>query len=259
MNNEPPQPLWVDQAFFQQYPLARALLELFELLPRTVFYAKDRQSRFVAGNAAMVSAKNLNHPHEFLGRSDRDFHPPVLAEAYIREDNQVMQTGQAVANELWFVMDSRGRPGWYSSSKVPLHDGQQVVGIAGIRYPVNAPQQMDQAFRRLAPAIRWLEKHFSETISMAKLAEQAGLSTTHLNRQFKQLLRMSPTRFLHAMRIDKARMLLETTEQSLSEIALSTGYWDQSHFTRYFTKLTGVSPRRYRRLFRRPDRPRGAP
>ena len=162
-----------------------------------------------------------------------------------------MRTGQSVRGALWFVMDLHGRPGWYSSSKVALRAENRVIGIAGVRYPVQAPQHVDGVFRSLAPAIQFLEEHFTESVSIKEVAERAGLSSTHLNRQFKSLLGMSPTRFLHAMRVDQARLLLETTQKSILSIALETGYWDQSHFTRYFTRLTGITPRKYRQEFRR--------
>ncbi|WP_442509490.1 helix-turn-helix domain-containing protein [Novipirellula sp. SH528] len=239
-----------DPEFFHRYPVAHSLLSLFDVLPGTVFYAKDRQSRYVAGNEAMLMAKNVTEPAAYLGRTDRDFHPRMLADAYIREDEQVMTAGTPILNELWFVMDKRGKPGWYRSSKVPLCAAAEVIGIAGVRYPVKTPDAVHKSFERLAPAIRYLEKHYTEAVSIHEIGEMTGLSMTHLNRQFKQLLRMSPTRFLHTLRIEQARLLLEGGDDSICDIALKIGYWDQSHFTRYFKRLTGVSPRAYRQQYR---------
>jgi transcriptional regulator GlxA family with amidase domain len=62
---------------------------------------------------------------------------------------------------------------------------------------------------------------------------------------------MAPTRFLHALRLEKARQLLVETDRSVGEIAVGAGYHDQSHFTRHFRKLTGMAPGKYRAEFRR--------
>lgn len=229
-----------------------ALIALFDCLPGVIFYAKDRESRYLAANRAMILAKNLHDPAELIGKSDRDFHAAALADAYIAEDREVMLSGKPVLNRPWFVIDRSGRPGWFNSSKVPLRDPSgKVVGVAGVRYPVETPEDRARYFRDLAPVVRHLEEHFSDLVSMAEMARLAGLSPTHFNRRFRQIFGMSPTRFLHALRIEKARQLLVETERSVGEIAVGTGYHDQSHFTRHFRRLTGVAPGKYRAEYRR--------
>ncbi|MCB1203338.1 MAG: AraC family transcriptional regulator [Verrucomicrobiae bacterium] len=231
---------------------ATALIELFDCLPGVIFYAKDRESRYLAANRAMLVAKELRAPEELIGKSDRDFHPAALADAYIAEDREVMLTGRPVLNRPWFVIDRSGRPGWFNSSKVPLRDTSgAVVGVAGVRYPVETPEDRARQFRDLAPVVHHLEEHYADVVSMAEMARLAGLSPTHFNRRFRQIFGMAPTRFLHALRIEKARQLLVETDRSVGEIAVGAGYHDQSHFTRHFRKLTGVAPGKYRAAYRK--------
>lgn len=228
------------------------LMTLFDCLPGVIFYAKDRESRYLAANRTMLLAKNLRFPEELIGRSDRDFHPAALADAYIAEDREVMLTGRPVLNRPWFVIDRSGRPGWFNSSKVPLRDPSgAVIGVAGVRYPVETSEDRERHFRDLAPVVRHLEEHYSDVVPMADMARLAGLSPTHFNRRFRQIFGMAPTRFLHALRIEKARQLLVETDRSVGEIAVGAGYHDQSHFTRHFRKLTGMAPGKYRAEFRR--------
>lgn len=227
-------------------------ITLFDCLPGVIFYAKDRESRYLAANRAMLLAKNLREPEDLIGRSDRDFHPAALADAYVAEDREVMLTGRPVLNRPWFVIDRSGRPGWFNSSKVPLRDPSgTVVGVAGVRYPVETPEDRERHFRDLAPVLRHLEEHYADVVPMADMARLAGLSPTHFNRRFRQIFGMPPSRFLHALRIEKARQLLVETDRSVGEIAVGAGYHDQSHFTRHFRKLTGMAPGRYRAEFRR--------
>lgn len=237
--------------FFEKYPVAVALLEVFDYLPGVIFYAKDRESRYIAANRAMLVAKEIEDAAEILGRTDRDFHPAVMADAYIAEDRRVMEGGISLTNQVWFVVDRSGRPGWFSSSKVALRDQcRAVIGVAGVRYAIETPEDREKQFRGLAPVIRHLEENYTSLIPMVEMARLAGMSSTHFNRQFSSLFGMSPTRFLHSLRVEKARQLLSLTNRTVGEIALETGYHDQSHFTRHFRRLSGMTPGQFRSGFR---------
>ena len=85
---------------------------------------------------------------------------------------------------------------------------------------------------------------------MTEMARLAGFSSTHFNRQFTFLFGMSPTRFIHSLRVEKARQLLIHTDRAVGEIALDTGYHDQSHFPRHFRRLSGMTPGHFRARFR---------
>jgi len=233
---------------FARDPRVASLVALFDCLPGVIFFAKDRDSRFIAANAAMLAVKDLTRPEELLGKSDHDFHPAVLADAYVAEDRRVMEDGRALPNEIWFVIDRQGRPGWFNSSKVPLRDVDgEVAGIAGVRFAIRTPEDRERQFRGLSPVLKHLEEHFTEPVSMREMASLAGLSSTQFNRAFREILRMSPTRFLHSLRVERARQLLASTRRSIGAIAQETGYHDQSHFTRHFRKLAGMTPGEYRR------------
>ena len=238
------------RSFFER-TAAAALLELFDCLPGVIFYAKDRESRYMAANQAMLVAKEIDDPGELLGRTDRDFHPAVMADAYIAEDRRVMEAGLSLTHQIWFVVDRSGRPGWFQSSKVPLRDASgEVIGLAGVRYAIKTPEDREKQFRALAPVIRYLEENYTSAVPMKEMIRLAGISPTHFNRRFLSLFGMSPTRFLHSLRIEKARQLLTHTDRPVGEIALETGYHDQSHFTRHFRRLTGMTPGRFRTRFR---------
>ena len=240
-----------DPDFFAECPMVMDLMQTFEFLPRVVFYAKDVESRFVAGNQAMLEAKKLSSFDQLSGTTDADYHPLALAAEYVAEDQRVMNSGKAIGNQIWYVMDQHGHPGWFNSSKVPLRgiDGK-VAGIAGVRFPVESPAVQQGRFRKLEPALKVLEKRHREQISMTELADRVGMSSTHFNRQFAELLGISPTRLLHAMRLDRSRQLLTTTDMTIGQIAVEVGYFDQSHFTRRFRQYCGVTPRAYRKRFR---------
>jgi AraC-like DNA-binding protein len=139
---------------------------------------------------------------------------------------------------------------WFVSSKLPMlgPDGQ-FIGICGVMHPIATPKEQLDRFQRLAPAVKYLEQRFRDHIELSELSDHCGLSSTHVHRLFRRLLRMSPTEYLLALRLQEARRLLVTTDQPLSVIAMDTGFFDQSHFTKRFRKMTGMTPIQYRKFF----------
>jgi AraC-like DNA-binding protein len=115
------------------------------------------------------------------------------------------------------------------------------VALAGGRMLPRATQQL---VRR---AVSWIEDHHAEPIVRDDIARQVAISPDYLTDCFHQEMGMSPMTYLGRCRIRHARELLETTDQSVTSVALSVGYSDVSHFTRTFHREVGVSPRVYRR------------
>lgn len=92
-----------------------------------------------------------------------------------------------------------------------------------------------------------LEASIASDVSLTSLALECGLSTRHFARAFQQSLGMPPHRYLLKLRVERARALLEGTSNSLLDVALESGFSDQSHFTRVFRASTGVTPSTWRR------------
>jgi AraC-like DNA-binding protein len=245
-----PEPSEFQALFFRRYPLAEAVMRLFDSLPQTFFYAKDCHSRFVKVNQPFLENHGLTQESQAIGKTDRDFHPPLMAEAYIEEDRRVMASRQPLPGQVWLVLHRRCLPRWYVSTKTPLFDpGGEVIGIAGAMYRIEQQEELTRYFQELLPVVRYVEQHFADRISMAELADLAGLSSTHFHRRFRQLLRMTPMQYLRTVRVQAAEHLLTTTSRELSDVGLAVGFTDQSHFTRRFRETTGLTPHAYRQRF----------
>lgn len=240
------------EAFFRLHPGAESVIGLFDVLPSVLFYAKDRQHHYIGANPkTLEEVFGLTSLDQLLGRTDLEFQPPTLAEAYHAEDRRVFSEGETIPNQLWLVPHVRGTPHWYVSTKTPLRNpDREIIGLAGVMYPVETPEKQKEIFRELLPVIRHIEEHFTEPVSMKEMAALAGLSATHFNSRFREVLRMSPSQFLLSRRIEHARRLLTETAKELGEVAMDSGFYDQSHFTKRFRKITGLTPRQYRKRFR---------
>lgn len=102
---------------------------------------------------------------------------------------------------------------------------------------------------------RWLHAHLEQTIEVSQLAERSAMSVRHFNRKFTQETGLAPSRYLALARLNKARLLLETTTSSVQRIATQCGYQHAEVMRRLFVRELHVSPLEYRRRFHRYDLP----
>jgi transcriptional regulator GlxA family with amidase domain len=106
--------------------------------------------------------------------------------------------------------------------------------------------------RRVAWAIHEMERRMAESLRVADLAVGVNLSVSQFTVIFRASTGRSPAQHLRRLRLERARVLLETTFLSIKEVRASVGINDASHFTRDFAKAYGESPRMWRQRVPRP-------
>ena len=94
----------------------------------------------------------------------------------------------------------------------------------------------------------YLEKNYMKNITLDELSGLTGLSKYYLLRSFTKQKGISPYRYLETIRIDRAKKLLEQGVLPI-EAALQTGFADQSHFSNFFKKFIGLTPKQYMNIF----------
>lgn len=98
----------------------------------------------------------------------------------------------------------------------------------------------------LAPAIRYIQSNYTrEVISIARLAQECGISQVYLRRLFNELYGTSPLKYINNRKLELAKELLSSQLYSISDLAALTGYSDECVFSREFKKGTGLSPRAF--------------
>jgi transcriptional regulator of acetoin/glycerol metabolism/AraC-like DNA-binding protein len=141
----------------------------------------------------------------------------------------------------------RGSGVWQNAANIALHTRPRSDLLAGVRQLAPVPQTRGglppAALRRVR---EYVEAHLAESIDLAALAGVAGLSLYHFARAFKQSAGVAPHTYLIERRVGRAREMLARTELSLAEIALATGFSDQSHFARHFRQRLGMTPGQFR-------------
>jgi len=94
----------------------------------------------------------------------------------------------------------------------------------------------------------YLETNYAKTITLDDLSELAGLSKYYFLRSFTRQKGISPYSYLETIRIGRAKKLLEKGVPPI-DVAFQTGFSDQSHFSNFFKKLIGLTPKQYMKIF----------
>jgi AraC family transcriptional regulator len=95
--------------------------------------------------------------------------------------------------------------------------------------------------------LAYIEANLPSKISTRQLAALVGFSQSHFARAFKRSLGLAPMAYVSSRRIERAKVIMRSTTEPLSQIALACGFADQSHLTRSFQRHAGMSPGLWRR------------
>lgn len=117
----------------------------------------------------------------------------------------------------------------------------QILGEAFERKPA------DRSGAWLPVLDRVLRERFTQRLTVVELAKEIGIHPVHLARAFRKSRGVTVAESVRSLRISYAIELLGDRRASLAEIALATGFADQSHFTKTFKRCVGASPGEYRR------------
>jgi PAS domain S-box-containing protein len=126
-------------------------------------YAKDKESRFLLCNEALLRLLGVKKESDAVNKSDADFFPEEYAERYYRDEQFIIRTGQSVIARCEPVLDQKSGRGWLNTTKVPLRNEQgDIVGIVGmgrdITEFVETKDELEQLVRQLARSNSDLER-----------------------------------------------------------------------------------------------------
>jgi AraC family transcriptional regulator len=96
-----------------------------------------------------------------------------------------------------------------------------------------------------------LQANFARPPGLDTLARAVGVHPVHLVRVFRKFQRCTTSEYIRQLRVEYARQRMLTSDDSLVEIALSSGFADHTHFSRSFKRVTGVTPSKFRQIARR--------
>ncbi len=229
-------------------------LALFDSLVDVMFCCKDLDGRYTRVNLAFVRRSGKRSKREVLGTRAPDLFPKALAARYEQQDQRVVSTDSPLRDALELIRRPDGSTGWYLTTKLPLHGRheRQVVGLVSVSRDLRTPTERGIALESLEQVVEEVKSRMAEKISVDELARVAGCSTAQLERRMKKVFGLTTSQYVTRVRVDAATRLLRRTDQSVADIAAATGFYDQSSFSRHFSRLTAETPIQFR-LNSRPE------
>ncbi|MBD2092837.1 helix-turn-helix transcriptional regulator [Microcoleus sp. FACHB-1515] len=107
--------------------------------------------------------------------------------------------------------------------------------------------QSNQEHNAVRLVKEYLHDNFSSNVSLDQLAEITRLDRSYLTRIFRQAVGMPPYTYLNQIRVEKAKQFLQQG-MAVAEVAIAVGMSDQSHLTRHFKRIFGITPGHYRTM-----------
>jgi len=108
----------------------------------------------------------------------------------------------------------------------------------------------------VSKAVSYMEDNYPYNIKITDIADYVGINRVYLHKLFVKSMGSGPAKYLTELRLKKTETLMEDENLSLSDIALSTGFYDISHFSKAFTAKYGIPPGQYR-LNKKEEKERG--
>jgi AraC family transcriptional regulator len=165
-----------------------------------------------------------------------------LIEHFGFRDPLLTQIGLA----LWQELEQRSPAGKLyaqtAAQMLAMHLLRQYTSRGGA---IKEPSQ-GLTHQQMSRVMDFVQAHLSQDLSLEVLAQQAGFSSYHFARLFRQTTGESPHQWVLHQRIERAQQLLKKSNVPLVHVALESGFANQSHLTQAFKRQLGLTPRAYR-------------
>jgi len=197
---------------------------------------------------------------EALGFDERDLLSGKSLSAFFHYDRSLFRRGdEQDSSAQWTRLDSEGA--WNvlitpplrtskelrNSEHVTIHSRPRLSTLENSSVEtIPTPSRGGLSPNVTRRVCDYIEGHLDEKIRLDGLAALTGLSTDHFARAFHRSVGVPPHTYLLRRRLEHVEHMLRQTHAPLSEIALATGFSDQSHLARHFRRWAGMSPRQVR-------------
>lgn len=205
---------------------------------------------FQVGEIRSGRNKSISFPDTFgFSRSEAK----GIAGALLRAPHRSWKAGsflRELMDEL--ILETQNRPAKSAAGKVCALSRLIIAELSRIVVQSERNAGTPIGTQSVAQFLKILAERCDESWTLEKMAEKSGYQRTHLANQIKQLTGDSPTQHLKRLRIERARSLLRTTDQNITEIAHQCGFMTSQHFARIFRQFTFMSASDYREQARLP-------
>lgn len=217
---------------------------------------------FVQNNKTFMAKKSETvildcfHPHEYFsngnteqiwvhinGQNSVAFYNEIIK----NEGNIIRASDSKHIEKLLFKIYENLSPSNTASEITLSLDIYKI--LAELLNPLHVSKKNNASYEdNMQDAKKYIIEHLSEKLTVQNVADIIHMSPSHFSRIFKQQTGFSPYDFILISRLNKAKDFLQKTNLSISQIAYEVGFNSESNFIYFFTKNTGLSPTKFRKL-----------
>ncbi|MFA4922587.1 MAG: PAS domain S-box protein, partial [Ignavibacteriaceae bacterium] len=172
-----------------------------------IIYFKDTQSRFIRINQAQAKLLDLQSTKDAIGKTDSDFFPKEFAEAALKDEQRMMESGIPLIDKVEKIVKSDGNAKWISVTKVPIFDPEsfrgKITGIVGISRDVTERIIAEEALKDKITRLQLL-----------KVLNETFQSTMDLNKVFSRVYEVIP-QYLSDRGVHRASLFLHDPEKDI--------------------------------------------
>lgn len=153
-----------EEALAEEHNLLRSVMDA---MPEQVFVT-DRQGRFMIDNTSHRRFLDVQSAREVEGKTAADFFPATVAEEMVKDDREIMESGEPAFNQEGLVVRGDGPPVWVATTKVALLDVEgNCVGLVGVSSDISIRKEAEERLRLAAEQLRKSNLELQEFASIA--------------------------------------------------------------------------------------------
>ncbi len=153
---------------------------------------------------------------------------------------------QGIIFSLKDELESRGMGGSLYVEQLTTTLAIHLLRKYGVRKPQISTYSDGLPKYKLKQVLEYINANLDCDIKLVDLAELVGMSQYYFCHLFKQSMGIAPYQYVIQQRVERAKQLLKCRDVTISDVALVCGFANQSHFSKHFRKITGMTPKAYR-------------
>lgn len=223
--------------------------EIFDYLTDILVFIKDKEGKFLNANTCFLNTFGLKDKSDVIGKTDEEVFGQKLAEVYTYGDKKILNGELSVFHkeESLYTLNSTYTTK-YLTTKYPVKDNNgKVFAVIGISRDALNLREATRTSNQLKKALDYIDENYMNDIKITTLSEMSNMSDSTFLRTFKRDFSLTPKRYIISRRLKKVAELLSTSDKAFCEISILCGFSDQSHMTREFKRVTGITPSAYQR------------
>jgi transcriptional regulator GlxA family with amidase domain len=225
---------WIVQQYKSGAEVASLCIGAFMLASTGLIDGRKCATHWMAANEFRKMFPNVN----------------LVAEKIVTDENGIYSSGGAYSYLqliLYLIEKFAGRPAAVFCAKIFAIDIDRDSQSPFMMFT----GQKDHEDENIKKAQTFIEDNFQEKITVDQLAEIVALSRRNLERRFKKATANTVVEYIQRVKIEAAKMSLESSRENVNEVMYKVGYTDTKAFRNTFKRFTGLSPVQYRTKYNR--------